>query len=134
MAKTVTRTWDPARHLNTQEDIAAYLRAALEDGDSELIAAAIRDIARAKGMAPTAVESAPAPTRRRFTVAEYYAMADVGILDENDRIELLDGDLIVMPPIGDWHAASVNRFAYQFATASNAGTRDRVRAKPNAPE
>ena len=42
------------------------------------------------------------PTRRRFTVAEYYAMADVGILAENDRIELLDGDLIVMPPIGVW--------------------------------
>ena len=50
------------------------------------------------------------PTRRRFTVSEYYAMADIGILAENDRIELLDGDLIVMPPIGDWHAASVNRF------------------------
>ena len=50
------------------------------------------------------------PLRRRFTVSEYYAMADIGILAENDRIELLDGDLIVMPPIGDWHAASVNRF------------------------
>ena len=110
MAKTVTRTWDPAKHLKTQGDIAAHLQAALEDGDSELIAAAIEDIARAKGMATTAVGSAPAPTRRRFTVAEYYTMADVGILDENDRIELLDGDLIVMPPIGDWHAASVDRF------------------------
>ena len=54
---------------------------------------------------------APAgPTRRRFTVAEYYAMADAGILSENDRVELLDGDLIIMPPIGDWHAAKVNLF------------------------
>ena len=51
-----------------------------------------------------------APARRRFTVAEYYAMADAGILSENDRVELLDGDLIVMPPIGDWHAASVDLF------------------------
>ena len=51
-----------------------------------------------------------APTRRRFTVAEYYAMADAGILSENDSVELLDGDLIVMPPIGDWHAARVNLF------------------------
>ena len=62
----------------------------------------------------TAVTSAPpaalAPTRRRFTVAEYYAMADAGILSENDRVELLDGDLIVMPPIGDWHAAKVDLF------------------------
>ena len=61
----------------------------------------------------TPVASPPAaavPTRRRFTVAEYYAMADAGILSENDRVELLDGDLIVMPPIGDWHAASVDLF------------------------
>ena len=110
MAKTITRTWDSAKHLNTQEDIAAHLQAALEDGDSELIDAAIKDIARAKGMATADDGSASVPTRRRFTVAEYYAMAEVGILDENDRIELLDGDLIVMPPIGDWHAASVDRF------------------------
>lgn len=57
-----------------------------------------------------AIPTESAPTRRRFTVAEYYAMADIGILRENDRIELLDGDLIIMSPIGDWHAASVDRF------------------------
>ena len=62
----------------------------------------------------TPVASPPAasmPTRRRFTVAEYYAMADAGILSESDRVELLDGDVITMPPIGDWHAASVKLFA-----------------------
>ena len=110
MVATITKARDPVEHLKTQEDIAAHLQAALEDGDSELIAAAIEDIARAKGMTTAAIRSAPAPTRRRFTVAEYYALADIGIISENDRIELLDGDLIVMPPIGDWHAASVNRF------------------------
>ena len=36
-------------------------------------------------------------------------MVDVGILAENDRVELLDGDIIAMPSIGDWHATSVNR-------------------------
>ena len=59
----------------------------------------------------TPVAAAPpaalAPTRRRFTVAEYYAMADAGILSENDRVELLNGDIIVMPPIGNWHASGV---------------------------
>ncbi len=110
MAETVTRPRDPVERLKTREDIVAYLEAALEDGDRKIIAAALEDIARAKGMASTASPSASAPTRRRFTVAEYYAMADIGILEENDRIELLDGDLIVMPPIGDWHAASVDRF------------------------
>ena len=62
----------------------------------------------------TPVASPPAaavPTRRRFTVAEYYAMADAGILSENDRVELLDGDIIVMPPIRDWHAGGVKLFA-----------------------
>ena len=61
----------------------------------------------------TPVASPPAaaiPARRRFTVAEYYAMADAGILSENDRVELLDGDIIVMPPIGDWHAGGVKFF------------------------
>ena len=60
-------------------------------------------------MAITAALPVLAPTRRRFTVAEYYAMAGIGILAENDRVELLEGDLIVMPPIGDWHAACVDR-------------------------
>ena len=51
-----------------------------------------------------------APARRPFTVAEYYAIADAGILSENDRVELLDGDIIVMPPIRDWHAGGVKFF------------------------
>ena len=44
-----------------------------------------------------------APTRRRFTVAEYDAMTAAGILTEDDRVELLDGEIIQMPPIGEWH-------------------------------
>jgi|SRR5690242_10622065 probable addiction module antidote protein len=51
-AKTATRTrlWDAAEHLKSDDDIAAYLNAAFEDGDPALIAAALGDIARAKGM------------------------------------------------------------------------------------
>lgn len=45
-----TRRWDAAEHLNSSEEIAAYLDAALEDGDPKLIAAAIGDVARARGM------------------------------------------------------------------------------------
>jgi probable addiction module antidote protein len=45
-----TYPWDPAEHLETTEDIAAYLRAALEDGDAKLVAAALGDVARARGM------------------------------------------------------------------------------------
>jgi probable addiction module antidote protein len=54
MAKTATTVWDPAEHLTTEQDMAAYLEAALEEGDSTLIAAALGDIARAKGMTQVA--------------------------------------------------------------------------------
>ncbi len=50
MTKTETKPWDAAEHLKTDEDMAAYLEAALEDGDPALVAAALGDIARAKGM------------------------------------------------------------------------------------
>ncbi len=52
MAKTKTKTlpWDAAEHLDSEEAIAAYFEAALEDGDASLIAAVLGDIARARGM------------------------------------------------------------------------------------
>ena len=49
-----TLPWDPAEHLETEEDIATYLEAAFEEGDPALVAAALGDIARAKGMAQIA--------------------------------------------------------------------------------
>lgn len=57
MVKTATTLWDPAEHLTTEEDMAAYLEAALEEGDANLIAAALGDIARAKGMTQVAREA-----------------------------------------------------------------------------
>ena len=57
MAKTQTRLWDVAEYLETDEDMAAYLEAALEEGDPALVAAALGDIARAKGMAQIARET-----------------------------------------------------------------------------
>jgi probable addiction module antidote protein len=42
--------WDAAEHLETEEDMTAYLNAALEEGDPALIVAVLGDIARAKGM------------------------------------------------------------------------------------
>jgi probable addiction module antidote protein len=56
-AKVKTRVWDPAEHLESEEDIAAYLQAAFEEGDATLIAAALGDIARAKGMSQIARET-----------------------------------------------------------------------------
>jgi len=56
-AKTKTMPWDAAEHLETEEDMAAYLEAALEEGDASLVAAALGDIARAKGMTAIARET-----------------------------------------------------------------------------
>jgi probable addiction module antidote protein len=50
VTETTTNPWDPAEHLATEADMALYLEAALEEGDPALIAAALGDIARAKGM------------------------------------------------------------------------------------
>ena len=45
-----TVPWDVTEHLDSEEAIAAYLDAVFEDGDPKLIAAAIGDVARARGM------------------------------------------------------------------------------------
>lgn len=50
---------------------------------------------------------ATAPARHRVDVGEYRRMAEAGIFGEGDRIELIDGDLIDMAPIGQGHAAIV---------------------------
>jgi|SRR5271154_3823527 len=52
--KLKTVPWDSAEHLKTAEDIAYYLEAVFEDGDPALVAAALGDIARSKGMAKIA--------------------------------------------------------------------------------
>jgi Uma2 family endonuclease len=53
-------------------------------------------------------------TRRLFTVDEFYQMADAGILSEDDRVELLAGEIVEMTPIGSRHAACVKRLAHLF--------------------
>ncbi|MDF5738233.1 MULTISPECIES: Uma2 family endonuclease [unclassified Nostoc] len=47
--------------------------------------------------------------RRKFTVEQYHKMVDSGILTEDDRVELIRGEIIEMSPIGTKHAACVKR-------------------------
>lgn len=65
--------------------------------------------------------------RRRFTVEDYHRMARAGVLTEDDRVELLEGEIIEMAPIGSRHAAVVDRFTRSFA--QNVGRRAIVRVQ-----
>ena len=47
--------------------------------------------------------------RRKFTVEQFHKMAESGILNEDDRVELIRGEIIEMAAIGTKHAACVNR-------------------------
>lgn len=62
-------------------------------------------------------KSIPAPTRHRFTVEEYDRMGKAGIFKDDDRVELIEGDIIEMAPI-DWpHMNSVNEQTEIFVKA-----------------
>jgi Uma2 family endonuclease len=47
--------------------------------------------------------------RRLFSVHDYYRMAEAGILRDDDRVELVQGEIVQMPPIGSAHASVVAR-------------------------
>lgn len=53
--------------------------------------------------------------RRRFTLEEYHRMGEVGIFHEDDRVELIEGEIVEMSPIGPLHAATVDRIAHVFS-------------------
>ena len=69
-------TWDASEYLETEEDIAAYLNAVVEEGDPTLLQAALGDVAKARGMTSIArdagvsreslytIPHTPAATRR----------------------------------------------------------------------
>jgi len=61
--------------------------------------------------------TAQPPTTRRFTVSEYHRMAEAGILGEDDPVELIDGQIYVMSPIGSQHTACVDRLTRLFILA-----------------
>ena len=63
---------------------------------------------------PAATPAAAAPPvaarkPRKFTAAEYFRMAEKGILDEQERVELIDGEVLLMPPMGPEHFSGIMR-------------------------
>ncbi|MGI8827896.1 MAG: Uma2 family endonuclease [Chloroflexota bacterium] len=57
------------------------------------------------------------PSHRHFTVSDYHQMAETGILSEDDRVELIDGEIVEMNPIGGRHVtcvSGINRRLVQY--------------------
>lgn len=52
---------------------------------------------------------------KRFTVDDYERMIEAGILDENDRVELIRGEIVEMAAVGGPHASCVDRLTFQFS-------------------
>lgn len=53
--------------------------------------------------------------RHRWAVVEYHRMGEVGLLNEDSRVELIDGEIIEVAPIGSLHGGNVNRFIRLFS-------------------
>ncbi|MCB1777182.1 MAG: Uma2 family endonuclease [Candidatus Competibacteraceae bacterium] len=61
------------------------------------------------------------PRCHRITVEEYHQMGEAGIFDEDTRIELLEGELFDMAPIGSRHMSALNKLIYLFYPARDQG-------------
>lgn len=73
-------------------------------------------------------ESATIPYQRhRLSIADFHRLAEVGILSIQDRVELIEGELIAMAPIGSLHAGTVDYLINAFVAA--VGKKALVRAQ-----
>ncbi|MCL1471172.1 Uma2 family endonuclease [Argonema antarcticum] len=74
--------------------------------------------------------------KRLFTVKEYHLMVDAGILKEDDRVELIKGEIVQMSPIGRFHAACVKRlnelFVSRLAQLITVGVQDPIELDDNS--
>jgi Uma2 family endonuclease len=59
----------------------------------------------------------PATPRRLLTVDEYHRMGEAGILTDEDRVELIEGELVAMAPIGSEHVAAINALTHLLVLA-----------------
>ncbi len=67
-------------------------------------------------MTTTAPVQAPKAARetRKFTVAEYFRLVDAGIIQPGERVELVEGEVLTMPPMGNLHFSGIMRYTRVF--------------------
>lgn len=66
------------------------------------------------GDGPGLLQRVPEVRRHRLDVHEYYRMAEIGILTREDRVELIEGEIVDMVPIGSGHSGTVNALTYRL--------------------
>ncbi|MFM8332583.1 MAG: Uma2 family endonuclease [Candidatus Methylumidiphilus sp.] len=80
--------------------------------------------------------AAPLIQRHRYSVDEYYRMAETGILKPNERVELIEGEIIDMAPIGTSHTSVVKRlnaiFTHHAGTKAIVSVQDPIRLGKNS--
>jgi Uma2 family endonuclease len=64
--------------------------------------------------------------RRRLSVADFYRLGEAGILNQDDRVELIEGQLIALPPVGTRHALAVDALTDLLGRAATPPARVRV--------
>lgn len=76
----------------------------------------------------------PTSSHRRITVDEYYDMARTGLIEPDARVELIEGEVVRMPPIGDRHGSAVEELAelLHYAVARRARVRYQLPAYPKS--
>ena len=60
------------------------------------------------------------PRRHRISVAHYYRMAEAGLFEPDERVELIDGEIVDMPPMGARHAGKLSRLVDMVSKAVGA--------------
>jgi Uma2 family endonuclease len=97
------------------------------------ITIALHDLPEARTM--SAIAHFPAQ-RHRLTVAEYYRMAEAGIFTEDDRVELIEGEILDMSPIGTVHTSVVKRlnsiFTRNVGMRAIVSVQDPIRLNPHS--
>jgi Uma2 family endonuclease len=69
----------------------------------------------------------------RFTYDEVLAMADAGMLPEHEHVELIDGQLVPMSPVGDSHISCVDELTHLLVERLPAGSADTMRVSVRSP-
>lgn len=70
------------------------------------------------GDRPGLLQRLPEVRRHRLDVRDYYRMAEAGILTREDRVELIEGEIVEMVPIGSGHSGTVNALTYRLTRAA----------------